>query len=574
MYITTFEYPQHTKIHKIDCTFSEIREEQLSKKVIPVAQHIPRGMTIRDSTDLLTEDPSVYQANNVYPEEWFTYTIRCGLNNKGIPTTFVTIEIHPVRYHPQQHVTYIIEKATIHINHELPKNTAPTNTNDIYDLVIIAPEEFEQPLQQLVEHKNSYNMKTLLKTTQEIYLEYEGRDPPEQIKYFIKDAKEKHDITYVLLCGGLNSLFWAKDKDTSNHGSTNWYVPVRYNNIKGQSADEYGTPTDLYYADIYRYNEETTEWEFEDWDINGDGTFAEWKFSNKDPLDLMPDVYYGRLACRNIDEVNTVVNKIITYESTPPEQKSWFSRMICIAGRTFTNHEGKPDGEIVCDLAFSYMEDLIDDEIRVYASNIDNGGLVPGAPDITSAISTGAGYVNFEGHGFTGGWATNWPEEAADDWHNWTGFIKLHDYLKLRNGDKLPVILVGGCHNGLFNVSLIRAFLFKIQEKPHCYHASFYPTPECFSWRFVSKPTGGGIASTGCTGYGFGDQDDPITLSAELEANFFYMVGQESAETLGLAHQGGVAKYITEHTLNKIDVHCIVVYQLFGDPSLRLGGYP
>ena len=38
-----------------------------------------------------------------------------------------------------------------------------------YDLVIISPEQFSLALQPLVNHKNTYNMHTFLKTTQEIY---------------------------------------------------------------------------------------------------------------------------------------------------------------------------------------------------------------------------------------------------------------------------------------------------------------------------------------------------------------------------------------------------------------------
>ena len=375
--------------------------------------------------------------------------------------------------------------------------------------------------------------------------------------------------------GGLNNFWWAKDKDDQNQGSSAWHVPVRYTNIRGQDADEYGTPSDLYFADLYRYNNETKEWEFEDWDSNGNDVFAEWSdrpFSN-DVLDLMPDIHVTRLACRTIAEVETVVDKIITYESTSPEDKSWYSNMVLIAGRTFVLENGQPDGEVVCDKALEYMDPIIESSVKVYASNIDTDGPVPVADDIIEAISGGAGYVNFEGHGFTPGWNTNWPEEGPDDWHNWTGGIRLDSYPKIKNGDKLPVIIVGGCHNGLFNVTMFRALLFKALNHPHFYHASFYPTPECFSWRLVSKPNGGAIASTGCTGYGFGG-DTAITLSAELEVNFFYEIGQGGQQTLGAAHSGSITKYISENPINKIDAHCIAVYEMFGDPSLMLGGYP
>ena len=85
-------------------------------------------------------------------------------------------------------------------------NEKKTNVNyqldEEYDMVIIAPSMFSENLQPLIVHKDVYGVKTFLKTTQEIYDEYDGRDKPEKIKYFIKDAIETNNISYVLLVGG------------------------------------------------------------------------------------------------------------------------------------------------------------------------------------------------------------------------------------------------------------------------------------------------------------------------------------------------------------------------------------
>jgi hypothetical protein len=575
IFITTLEFSRNAKIHGVTCSHGALQETQLTSKVLPNAVYQPLSQQDASAQPIIKENPAIYESAEMYPATWYTYTVRCGLNTQGIPTTFVIIEIYPVRYNPQENILSHVDTVDLQISYSDPVTHPPSQQTSSTDLVIIAPEIFSDSLQPLIEHKNNHGLTTILKTTEEIYSEYTGRDKPEQIKYYIKDAKESLGAQYILLMGGLNNFWWAKDKDDQNQGSSAWYVPVRYTNIRGQDADEYGTPSDLYYADLYRYNQETEQWEFEDWDSNGNNVFAEWldrPYAN-DVLDLMPDINVTRLACRNINEVETVVDKIITYESTSPQDKSWYNKMILIAGRTFVLENGEPDGEVVCDKALEYMDPIVDSSVKVYASNINTGGPVPVADDIIQALSEGAGYVNFEGHGFTPGWNTNWPEESPDDWHNWTGGIRLDSYPKIKNGDKLPVIIVGGCHNGLFNVTMFRALLFKALNHPHFYHASFYPTPECFSWRLVSKPNGGAIASTGCTGYGFGD-DTAITLSAELEVNFFYEIGQDGQQTLGAAHSGSITKYITENPINKIDEHCIVVYEMFGDPSLVLGGYP
>ena len=185
--------------------------------------------------------------------------------------------------------------------------TKPFPSFSNYDLVIITPSKFVSELERLVEHKNEMGVPTTLKIVEDIYNEYTGVDKPEQIKYFIKDAIETWNIKYVLLVGGLKSLYYAKPRDDKNHGSSGWHLPVRYSNL---NAGEPGYLCDLYYADIYKEGGI-----FDDWDSNNNGIFAEWSgmVGGKDIIDYYPDVALGRLACRNTGEVKDVVDKIINY---------------------------------------------------------------------------------------------------------------------------------------------------------------------------------------------------------------------------------------------------------------------
>ena len=76
------------------------------------------------------------------------------------------------------------------------------------------------------------------------------------------------------------------------------------------------------------------------------------------------------------------------------------------------------------------------------------------------------------------------------------------------------MVIVGGCHNGMYNVSIIPC----IKDKNGATYFTYgWPVPVCFSWGLVIKPRGGAIASTGCTGYGMGYEGNPVTLSGELE---------------------------------------------------------
>ena len=559
----TFTFSSAAKIKEVICGYSEVEEKSITGKIIPAPEVRPRCYPDDISRELLVyEDEEVYESDALFPGSWYDYNIRCGLNSKGVSTTFVTVEVHPVRYSPTKNMLYYVSDVEIQIAYTDPGINEVVSNIDSYELVVIAPETFSESLQPLIDHKNDHGLNTFLKTTEEIYGGYTGRDKPEQIKYFIKDAKETLDVTYVLLVGGLKSYIYAKDKDDCNHGSTGWHVPVRYTNI--HEVDEKSFISDLYYSDLYRYNESSEEWEFEDWDSNGDGIFAKISFMNSDTLDLVPDVYVGRLACRNKVEVKIVVNKIINYEATSPEEKPWFKRMVGVAGRTFDWYEGKLDGEYAVDAAFDYMGDLIEDPVRVYSSNKDTGGLVPDTEDIIATFSEGAGYVNFEGHGNPISWATHWAEPPG-----WTSGLSITDFRKLSNGDKLPVVIIGGCHNALFNVSMLRILLTR---KDHNYYWVWYPTPVCFSWGLCILPQGGAIASTGCTGLGFGGST-PLSNSGGLDANFFHQIGQNGSTSLGSAHSGAIRKFVNENKIRVREAFCITEYQLFGDPSLKLGGY-
>ncbi|MCD6480866.1 MAG: peptidase C25, partial [Thermoplasmata archaeon] len=202
---------------------------------------------------------------------------------------------------------------------------------------------------------------TILKTTDEIYAAYDGRDEPEKIKYAIKDAIEEYGIKYVLLVGGLKSKIYAKPKDNVNAGVKGWYVPVRYSNCRYWEGDDPGFITDLYYADIYKYEDGNVV--FDDWDSNGNGIFAEFTQSSQDALDLYPDVYVGRLACRNVKEVEDMVNKIMEYENA---EKGWFYRMIGITGDGFLDQE---DLNITWD-----VKNVPDGSYTLYAQSINDEG--------------------------------------------------------------------------------------------------------------------------------------------------------------------------------------------------------
>ena len=580
---TTFTLPAGAIVTNVDVRCQGIQVVEVAKPIQPCPA---------PASSAYIKDEAIYSAEAWYPSPWYDVVATAGRDGTDHVLS-CTVSCYPLRYSPTHAEGELCEEFDISLSYDVP--VSPCFTADEYDLVIIAPSSFTAELQPLVEHKNKVGMRTLLKPTEEIYASYSGVDKPEQIKYFIKDAMETWGIDYVLLVGGMNSLIKGVNRDDANQGSQDWLVPVRYTNLmtQGGGAGDPGYISDLYYADIY-----DADWNFSRWDTNDDGIFAAWKFGlTRDLLDLDPDVFVGRLACRNTKEVATVVNKIISYESAPLDP-SWYQKMVLIAGDTFddTGSTNYYEGELETQCALDYMEGF--EGVKVWSSNKETGGPVPEPDDIIPVISEGSGFVYFAGHGSPALWETHWAGGPFDRDKRTEAFV-WWDMPKLSNGDKLPITVVGGCHNSQFNMTGLIFLDWWFTQIADITGLSFFerppvnvwfPTPECFSWFLLRVSSGGSIATLGNTGIGigrvgnYGDVDgdgidDPDCLEAlegYLSTRFFKVIGQDHAEHLGEAWAGAISSYLDVFPGMNDQSDCKTVQQwaLLGDPSLKIGGYP
>ncbi|KYK24993.1 hypothetical protein AYK24_05490 [Thermoplasmatales archaeon SG8-52-4] len=384
--VKTFELPFVACNIKAEVVINNVKEYYIDKEIHPGPPHIPLIATEEEVPIVSIKKDFIYSSENLYPLTWHDIDISVGLNENNERVTNVAIPLYPVRYSPKLNKISVAETADIKITYDLSDNN-PFQAEDKYDMVIIAPRRFSIALNKLVRHKNSYSIETRLKTTESIYREYrdKGVDKPEQIKYFIKDAIEKNNITYVMLVGGLKSQIYANPSEHLNYGARGWYVPVRYHNfydnpehpLSFEKIYDPGVISDLYYSDVYKYNESSGQNEFEDWDSNGDGIIGAWNFLpdesiENDTLDLYPDVILGRLACRNIVEVRSVVNKIINYEKKT-FGSNWFKKMVVISGDGFMDQE---------DLDFQWdTTNLSEGKYTIYGQSRAGDG-PSGVPDV------------------------------------------------------------------------------------------------------------------------------------------------------------------------------------------------
>jgi hypothetical protein len=257
--------------------------------------------------------------------------------------------------------------------------------------------------------------------------------------------------------------------------------------------------------------------------------------------------------------------------------------MVLIGGDTYP-YEGRYAGceaEIDTDLSASFMDGFT--FTRLWAST----GTLTGQSVVEDAINEGAGFIHMAGHANPASLVTHPPfqkEEKITILQMFNVFDPLNFNPDLTNKEKLPVIVVGGCHNSQFNVSLskivegIKEYGFKgyFLESPYKF---FYMewVPECWSWWLTSNPNGGAIATLGNTGLGMGiGGEDYVTgLDGWLFPRFFKHYGQQGEEFVGMAQSSAIIDYVNEFDINSVSADRQMVQQwaLLGDPSLMIGGY-
>ena len=570
--LSLFNLEFGSKIISVDYEHSTPEIMNLSSPLIFGHASYDNGVDINS----ISMDLSIYKSDDPYPENWVSYNTGGGLSY-GERTTFLVLKVYPVRYIPNDNQIEFIRNITVSITYQQPIEPI-IQPQYKRDLLIIAPKNFIRYLEPLVNFKREHNIKTELYSLQEIYSimsnSLNGRDEQEQIKYFIKEAIEKWDITYVLLVGGRN-------------GQTNkWNFPVRYSHIVPPDEQEYPEQyfiSDLYYADIF-----DGEGNFSSWDSNFDDIFAVWNTTFKDEMDSYPDVYLGRLPCRNIPEVRAMVKKIIEYEQKPCDEE-WFNNLLVVGGDSYINTGQWPEniivneGELACEAAIDVMPGF--NPLKVYATFDDIN-----RETVNNAFNQGAGFAYFCGHGNPASWGTHFEPANSSNWV--TGY-ELQDMVYLRNKEKQPITIVGGCHNAQFDVTMwniilgirqegFKYFSWKKGEVGQFWYNEW--VPNSWAWWLTSKPNGGAIATIANTGlgtHGDGDQNNNSivdyleVLDGWLELRFLELYGVENNEILGLNHGQTITEYLNLFLSDdsKMDVKMVQQWQLFGDPSLKIGGY-
>lgn len=507
-----YTYPFGTIIDNVEVTYGASTEIILEKPVILSPK--PQILSTQDQQNLDISSEVMQTQESWYPTHSFSYRAATGLQN-GNHVTFVSVYLYPLQYQQGTNTLRYSQEAFIHLTTTQPAQ--PLYFGNVYSLLILTPAQFTTQLQPLVTYKNDNGIATVMTTLEDI--PHVGEDVQEDIKYYIKDAIETWGVTNVILVGaGLEGqeLF-----------------PVRNAWISSGSYEEY-FPSDLYYADIY-----DSGGGFSNWDFDNDGKYAEYPW---DVLvaDLYPDVYLGRLACNDASEVTAIVDKIIDFK----EHNKVMNKILQLGGDTFPGddenvNEGEYSNAVVMTKLPGYTA------IRLWAS-----AATLTKDNIRKNINKGVDFVDCSGHGSWASWATHPPNDdqtwlpPQTFYSPYTGFLYI-DVETFFNSKKLPVFVMNACSTSKFSES-----------------------ENCISWKIVSKPRGGGIASFGASGIGYGipGSHETDALWGWMEVHLFEEL--YTTKVLGQVWGNAITDYLNSFfMLEDADYKTILEMQLFGDPT-------
>ncbi len=521
----TYTFPFGTKIDDVQVVFSEINQKVISKPISPSPEALMLTEALSNN-NVKSEEILTYSDITVYPEERFGYRIGAGLKDEE-HVIYLSVSLFPDQYFPNQNMICHANEATINVKYTLPE--IPVTFGDTYDFLIIAPASFESALQPLVDHKNNLDppIRTNLVTLDEIPSGV-GVDTQEDIKYFIKDAIEDWGITYVLLVGA-----GVEDEEI---------FPVRQAWVGSAPYEDY-FPSDLYFADIY-----DGTGGFSDWDVDGDGKFAEYPTDIAE-IDVLPDVYLGKWPANDASEVTTLVNKVIDYKA----HNKMTNKIVQAGGDSFTGdaiYEGEYANRKVMEKLPGYTT------TRLWASypNPDYTTKELTKANIKEGYMSGVDFVDFSGHGSWASWATH-PPNDEDTWvppptliSNYNGFFYFEfELFMINNGKKLPVVMYNSCSNNKYSAS-----------------------PDCLGWRTLTKNNGGGIAAYAASGIGYGSQGNHETerVMGWMEVHTFQEL--VSNKILGQVWGNCVTDYYNSFSsdMDISDWKTVLEFSMFGDPTV------
>ena len=378
------------------------------------------------------------------------------------------------------------------IEKDNPSNLASHSNGS--DYLMISHKDFVNAAAALQTQKTAQGLRTRLMDVQDIYDEFGyGIVDVYAIRNFIAYAYTNWAApapTYVLLIGDGHS-------DPKNHfgyGRTSFIPPF----LAAIDPDINETAADNRYVSIL-----------------GEDTF--------------PDLMLGRLSVNTAAEAQTVIDKIVAYE-TDYLDSDWKKHILAIADKPDYPPDPPAHYPLISEMLlweFYPSDPYSATEVFWQWTHYD---LQQARSAIQNAFNEGVFLVNFVGHGYYGGWTNS-------------GLFNTNDLASLQPQTKLPIILAMTCMEGYY-------------ISPALYSSKQEAMGEMIT-RLAGK---GAVASWSPTGWGSVNGHDV------LDRGFFKAVYKDDVNLISQATTTGLLSlWATGENLDLLDT-----FLLFGDPAMRM----
>lgn len=442
------------------------------------------------------KDGSIYGQDSFYPQTRGELAASWDLYGQD----FVTLKLYPIQYNPKTQKVLFATRIVFEVIYQEkdnpiqktfnfsnktkkhlmglkqsfafnPAGVLPILSNSSRapgdtEYVIITTPSFKNAFQPLADWRTQMGIPAKIVETTWIYSNYTGSNNQAKIRNFVKDAQANWGTLYFLIGG-----------DSS-------HVPCSYKQISFDNI-----ANDTYYAD---YDD--------DWII---------------------EAFIGRACVNNNSQINTFVNKALSYEKTPPSQ---FGDTACFLGFDANSmYHGEEATKII--------EKRYLPSYTVFCKEYDSE---PGAhkSDVTGYINQGQNLIAHLDHGdfnYIGAGLTN-------------------------HGGSYSINEAKGFNNGFKQSSF---------NTVSCLTAKF--TTNCWAENFVLDDTGG-ITYVGNTSYGLFDIGNYASLSQLYQQNWFQALWEKNVYLAGEVLALSKNMHYPSDTNHKF---CWYELHLLGDPALH-----
>lgn len=417
------------------------------------------------------------------------------------------------------------------VQHELTLAENYSETRDEgYNLLIITVESLLSSAEELANWKTKMGYKTKVVTTSQI------GSTAVQIQAYIDNAYENLNPapSYLLILGDAEHI-------------PTWYVTTHPSTDYNQGM----TGSDLYYADT---------------------SF---------PADLIADMGYARIPVNNLSEAESVISKIIEYESSPPEIESYYNTATCSAyfqdaGNGYAERRFAKTSEDIRNFLSENLYNvnrLYKTETSTYPLYWNNDYYIfendtPGAPiseeiqkpqfpwdatylDINNAINQGTFLLIHRDHGWRDGWGDPYYTSA---------------YTSNLVNQYFPVVYSVNCETGWFDNET---------DQDNC---NTSPTSESFVENFLRNPDGGAVGLIGATRISFSGNNDRLIwgLMDAIWPDFLQWCTADYPAHNPIYQMSDILNYGKEYMManaifeDELRTTTLEEFHWFGDPTMRI----